>query len=654
MIFRKILLFIFVLCFLITIVRSLSREEEMIQVERLKLETTKEGEEFYAKRNFIEAKKKFFLSLEQNPQLGLSFFYLGLIFDYEKLRDESVIYLKKSLERILNKEFITVALWKLIYYYYNNKDYYMTVHYIKEIRQAGVSSSKLDKIENEVLPLLNPSKIKAIVKFQNYSTEYEQIKVEQEKIENNGSGVLLEGFQAKLRNLARLLSKIVVFDISYAEHVFEVGLLLEKFKLYDDAIYLYQNISNKIQYSELPKIMDILSRVQYKLGFLHKRKSNFLLSVFYLQNLVNSDLQNKDLLKFSMINLAQSLYAQKKYNEAFDLIYKVVFKKDTTSSDSQQSTGYLFCLIYTKKILNEYKDYDSKKLSLVKKGIKNTNSFLFCTKLYQKKLVLRLNNQEITPEVVLIRYAFFYWGILNNFLDGVEKLNFVNLLLSIYTSIDKASSYNEQNLLQYQLYQETMTEKISWLFRDRYNDVLEIYRKSHYNIYYILVKVFKNIGWDSFSEKQQNTLNYLFAYAAFQMNAYDEVISLYKLSKKNWSDETRLWLSLFYKNKIRLLKDYIYTYLKYHSSVEEVEQVVDFLENTNVFESFYNELQKEKWFQKWIEPKIDLEESESAKTVIINTGTLQNTSITIEYNNSSILQNALITVEHNNTSILQD
>ena len=572
---KKVVSFFFSVVFLVSAPVAASQKSKL----------TKQAEIEYAKANYDKAYSLFKKAIQSGDTKGEPRFFLGLIVETRRKYRESIEYFRDALQRSLPKKYRTVALWKVILYLKQTRNYPDALDYAQQLNKIIGANRKLNEIIEEAELNVSP------VYIEGQKILREAIALETEFLKDKAHQNFWEKHQPKIIEVANIYEILSNMDERYRKYLWKSAYYYENTYQFENALRNYQSI--------LKFDPDNIGAT-YKIGIIYKKQMKYQDAEVYLKKVYKKE-NSKPIMNFyTAINLSQIYYFLKTFSLSNEFA-RFALGKEYSKYRSQSQKSLLRLLLCNTNtplqvILTET---NLKKLKSLRKMDKTCFSpanrwqklgdmvtrktqieYILSRLLYAKQNHL---NYLVSGEIKYFEAVEdnYILAFLSEEIDTVAGENMVveETNSSIPKKAAKIAHEKSTGFITHIIYQEELQD---WPLAELGALASYLYQKRSYStLYNILSK------YDYILESEDQFHRWL-AHASFQEEEYHTSTKAYlQIRERSLSEEKKLLLGYSFLEKWYDLGLQINSYLD--SAKEDKAELISFVNSEPALESFRNQ-----------------------------------------------------------------
>ena len=549
----------------------------------------------YAKANYNEAYSLFKKAIQNGDTRGEPGFFLGLIVETKRKYRESVEYFKDALQRPLPKKYKKVALWKVILYLKQTRNYPETLDYAQQLKEIIGENRKLNEIIEEAELNVSP------VYIEGQKILSEAIALESKFLKDKNDPNFWEKHQTKIIEVANIYEILSNMDERYRKYLWKSAYYHEHTYQFDNALRNYQSI---LEFE--PENI----RATYKIGVIYKKQMEYRKAEVYLKEVYKKE-NSKPILNFyTAINLSQIYYFLRNFSLSNKFAKSALGKRYRKYRNRSQKNLLSLLLCNTnapmKVILGET---DAKKL---KRLINVNKTCSYLSNRWQK--LTDIVTQKAKIEYILSRLLYAKQNHLNYLVSQKTEYfkeaeeNYILTFLSeeIDPVVEERVVIDETNssslkdvvdttdekpieLISHIVYEEELQD---WPFAELGTLSSFLYQKRLYSpLYNILFR------YDYILESEDQFHRWL-ADSSFQEEKYLTSTKAYlKIKDRSLSEEKKLLLGYSFLERWHDLGLEINSYL--NGDKEDKAELISFIRSEPDLEAFRNQGEYKKLIKKF-------------------------------------------------------
>lgn len=538
------------------------------------------GEEAYAKFEYNKALTYFKKSIEAGSSKGEPWFYIGMIYEFQRKYTESIPYFEHSLLLPMEKkEYRQAALWKLVILHDKTQNYLRVIELVDQMEQEGIVHPNLTKLKEKALLLASESKEKLQARQLLALAKQKETMLQPKQKEKN----FWINHAQEIHELIDLYQQAFELsdklDVSF---LWKTARYQEKLKLYPEAVITYKKILQQ----------DETITANYKLGVLLKTMGKFYQAADYLTRALNTEKISERFLYYVHLNLAEVFYGLKRFSKTADeaKAAQEYFAQRISQDKNSQLAKILFCassvhsavsLSDLPAVTNDDQKSSGKTKALQKtpatqekKETKEDSFQTACEKLYAKEAT-SIDREE---QGLFLLQKFLYVSFFPS-----------DMLLKQENKTKKAVNFLQESL-------QTCSGKEEecyplWMRHDFVLIAEFLFEQKEFALLYR----FLSLGTEADTKELRGDSRYKnwLAETSFALNKFAEAIQAYEhIFERSELQEQHYWISLAKTENYQRLFDKLNNFLYIHE--DEQKNVFSFLKKEKTFRDFLSSEQYKK------------------------------------------------------------
>lgn len=293
-----------------------------------------QGEKAFARGAYDSAFDLFQQAIDAGESSGRPQFFMGQILESRKKYRESLVYFAQAVDRPLDKNYKTAALWKLVLIHQQYQEYEQCLRYMDRLEAMGVKHENLSKIRSQAEAQLSPEKREARRRVS------AALKKETELRSLRKENSFYTEYQDELLEIAKIYEESAAVDVGLRPYLWNAAFYHEKLGNLAAARKIYLSLAEDENSKEKEKAW-------YKLGVLEKKNGEYEKSLEYFSRAMELKGQPSPAMRYYLsINSAQSNFALGNYEQA--IRYAVTAGEFSDGKKKIRMAQLIQCLAFEK------------------------------------------------------------------------------------------------------------------------------------------------------------------------------------------------------------------------------------------------------------------------------------------------------------------